>query len=130
MSPSRFLYFASLAEASGSATRAPLAARFGEEFLRRLDRALGREDESIKPRLPLPSYVAERRFPDPIACKEDVLGTIEQLARELGHLLERRGDGARLLQVALFRTDGKVCRLEAGTGERDIIDFRAVRIVF
>ena len=97
--------------------RAPLAARFGEEFLRRLDRALGREDESIKPRLPLPSYVAERRFPDPIARKEDVLGTIEQLARELGHLLERREEGARLLQVALFRTDGKVYRLEAGTGE-------------
>lgn len=97
--------------------RAPLAARFGEEFLRRLDQALGHEDESIKPRLPLPSYVAERRFPDPIARETDVLGTIEQLARELGHMLERCGEGARLLQVALFRADGKVYRLEAGTGE-------------
>ncbi len=97
--------------------RAPLAARFGEEFLRRLDQALGCEDESIKPRLPLPSYVAERRFPDPIAREEDVLATIEQLARELGLLLERHGEGARLLQVALFRADGKVHRLETGTGE-------------
>jgi len=97
--------------------RAPLAARFGQEFIRRLDQALGREDESIKPRLPLPSYVAERRFPDPIVCEEDMLGTIEQLAHELCRLLEQRGEGARLLQVALFRADGKVYRLEAGTGE-------------
>lgn len=97
--------------------RAPLAARFGQEFIRRLDQALGREDESITPRLPLPSYVAERRFPDPVAREEDVLGTIEQLARELCRLLERHGEGARLLQVALFRADGKVYRLEAGTGE-------------
>jgi protein ImuB len=97
--------------------RAPLAARFGEEFLRRLDQALGCEDESIKPRLPLPSYVAERRFPDPIAREEDVLSTIGQLAHELSRLLERHGKGARLLQVALFRADGKVHRLEAGTGE-------------
>ena len=97
--------------------RAPLTARFGEGFLRRLDQALGHEDESIKPRLPLPSYVAERRFPDPIGRQEDVLGCIEQLAQELGLLLERRGEGARLLQAALFRTDGKVYRLETGTGE-------------
>lgn len=96
--------------------RAPLAARFGQELIRRLDQALGREDEPIKPRLPLPSYVAERRFPDPIGRAEDILGTIEQLARELGHLLEKRGEGARRLQVALFRSDGKVYRLEAGTG--------------
>jgi protein ImuB len=97
--------------------RAPLAARFGQEFIHRLDQALGREDESIRPRLPLPSYVAERRFPDPIGREADVLGTIGQLAHELGGLLERRGEGARLLQVALFRTDGKVYRLETGTGK-------------
>ncbi len=96
--------------------RAPLAARFGEKFLRRLDQAFGRENESIKPRLPLPHYMAERRFPDPIAFEADVLGVIEQLACELGHVLERHGEGARLLQVALFRADGKVYRLEAGTG--------------
>jgi protein ImuB len=97
--------------------RAPLAARFGQEFLRRLDQALGREDESIRPRLALPSYVAERRFADPILLEADVLGSIEQLARELGIVMERRGQGARLLQAALYRTDGKVYRIEAGTGE-------------
>jgi protein ImuB len=96
--------------------RAPLAARFGEILVRRLDQALGRQDEPITPRLPLPSYVAEQRFPDPIGLERDVLGTIARLAAQLGAAMERRQDGARLLQVALFRTDNKVYRIEVGTG--------------
>ena len=95
--------------------RAPLAARYGEGFVRRIDQAVGREDEPITPRLPVPAAMAERRFPEPIGREEDVLGTIEQLARELDRVLERRGEGARLLQIALFRADGKVHRLELGT---------------
>jgi protein ImuB len=59
--------------------------------------------------------MAEQRFPDPIGREEDVLGTIENLARELDRVLERRGEGARLMKVALFRADGKVHRLEVGT---------------
>ena len=97
--------------------RAPLAARFGAEFVRRIDQVLGREDEPITPRLPIPAAIAEQRFADPIALERDVLGTIEKLAEKLGTLLERRGEGARLLQAALFRTDGKVFRLEVGTSE-------------
>ena len=97
--------------------RAPLAARFGQGFIRRLDQALNREDESITLRLPAPSYVAERRFSDPIMLEMGVLGMIGQLAHELGRLLEQHGQGARLLEVALFRADGKVYRVEAGTGE-------------
>jgi protein ImuB len=95
--------------------RAPLAARFGESLLRRIDQALGHEDEPITPRLPVPPYVVERRFAEPIARESDVLGTIEHLAGELQRALERRGEGARLLQAALFRTDGKVYRIEVGT---------------
>ena len=96
------------------ARRLPRAS--ARRLLRRLDQALGREDEPITPRLPVPSAMAEQRFPEPIALEGDVLGTIEHLARELGRVLERRGEGARLLQVALFRADGKVHRLEVGTG--------------
>jgi protein ImuB len=97
--------------------RAPLAARFGAEFVRRIDQALGRDDEPIAPRLPIPAAIAEQRFADPIALERDVLGTIERLAGKLNMLLERRGEGARLLQAALFRTDGKVFRIEVGTSE-------------
>jgi protein ImuB len=97
--------------------RAPLAARFGAAFVRRIDQALGREDEPIAPRLPIPAAITEQRFAEPIALERDVLGTIEKLAGKLGSLLERRGEGARLLQAALFRTDGKVFRIEVGTSE-------------
>ena len=96
--------------------RAPLAARFGAPFVRRIDQALGLEDEPITPRLPVPAALAEQRFPEPIAHQRDVLGTIERLAVRLAHVLEQRGEGARLLQVVLFRADGKVFRVEAGTG--------------
>src|SRR5262249_58021350 len=95
--------------------RAPLAAGSSEMLLPGLDRALGRADEPISPRLPLPSCVAERRFADPIALEADVLGTIAQLAGEMARVLERRGEGARLHQAALFRTDGQVRRIEVGT---------------
>jgi protein ImuB len=96
--------------------RAPLAARFGDILVRRIDQALGRLDEPISPLLPLPSYVAEQRFADPIGLERDVLGTIARLAGRLCVAMERRQDGARLLQIALFRTDNKVYRIEVGTG--------------
>lgn len=99
-----------------SRPRAPFVARFGKILLHRLDQALGRIDEPITPRLPVPAAMAEQRFPEPIAREDDVLGTIEQLARRLDVVLERRGEGGRLFQAVLFRTDGKVHRLELGTG--------------
>jgi protein ImuB len=96
--------------------RAPFAARFGKALLLRLDQALGHVDEPIAPRLPVPAAMAEQRFPEPIARETDVLGTIEHLAHQLFPVLERRGEGGRLFQVALFRADGQVHRLEIGTG--------------
>jgi len=96
--------------------RAPFAARFGAMLVRRLDQMLGRKDEPITPRLPVLAAMAEQRFPEPIAREADVLGAIENLARQLAVVLERRGEGGRLIQVALFRADGMVHRLEIGTG--------------
>jgi protein ImuB len=108
--------------------RAPLAARFGIDFIRRIDQALGREDEPIMPRLPVPAYLAERRFAEPILLETHVLASIESLAQELAHLLERRGEGARELQAALFRADGKVHRITVGTAAplRDPARIRAL----
>src|SRR5207253_2125110 len=60
--------------------RAPLAARFGADLLRQLDRALGREDEPLTPRLPVARYIAEKSFHEPIAREEDVLASVERLA--------------------------------------------------
>jgi len=94
--------------------RSPLTARFGADMLRQLDRALGREHEPLNPRLPVAPYVAEQRFAEPIAREEDVLAIVLRLAARLQFALERRGDGARRLELTLFRTDGEVRRIAAG----------------
>jgi protein ImuB len=44
-----------------------------------------------------------------------VLAIVEQLAGRLKFALERRGDGARRIELTLFRTDGAVRRIAAGT---------------
>ena len=108
--------------------RAPLTARFGSEVLRQLDRALGHEHEPLTPRLPVAPYVAEQRFAEPIAREEDVLAVTGRLARRLQFALERRGDGARRIELTLFRTDGVVRRIAAGTSRplRDPDDIRGL----
>jgi protein ImuB len=109
--------------------RAPLAARFGAGLLRQLDRALGREHEPLTPMLPVAPYVAERNFFEPIAREADVLATVERLATRLKSTMEARGDGARQLELALFRTDGVVKRVAAGTS-RPLRDPNAIRALF
>jgi len=110
--------------------RAPLAARFGSDLLRQLDRALGREHEPLNPRLPVAPYLAEQRFAEPIAREEDVLTVVEKLAERLKLMLDRHGDGARRLELTLFRTDGALRRLAAGTSRplRDAAEIRALFI--
>jgi len=109
--------------------RAPLAARFGTELILRLDQALGHDEESITPRQQPPCYVAEQRFADPIALERDVLGTIQRLGDRLARTLEQHGEGARLIEVVLFRVDGKVTRLSAATS-RPVRDAALVRRLF
>jgi protein ImuB len=109
--------------------RAPLAARFGTELLRQLDRTLGLEHEPLNPRLPVAPYVAEQRFAEPIAREEDVLGIAARLAARLQIALERRGDGARRIELTLFRTDGAVRRIATGCS-RPLRDPAQIRALF
>ena len=109
--------------------RAPLAARFGSDLLVQLDRALDRQDEPLCPRLPVAAYLAEKSFPEPIAREEDVLATVERLASRLKTVLTTRGEGARRIELLLFRTDGAVKRIAAGTS-RPVRDPQAIRALF
>jgi protein ImuB len=108
--------------------RAPLTARFGADLLRQLDRALGREQEPLNPLLPAPPYFTEQRFVEPIAREEDVLRTVERLAGRLRPMLESRGEGARRIELTLFRTDGAVRRIAVGASRpvRDPGELRAL----
>lgn len=95
--------------------RAPVAARFGHDIHRRLDELLGQFSLPISPRFEAPAYMAERRFAEGIARREDIEATILSLCHDLCGLLARHGEGARRLEVALYRVDGIVKHLEAGT---------------
>lgn len=91
--------------------RHELAPRFGGAFVTALDRTLGREDEPISPRHPLPDCMAERRFAEPVVTDDVVADTIHALAESIGGLLEKRGEGARMLEAAFFRADGQMRRI-------------------
>lgn len=100
--------------AVATAPRAPLVRRFGKTLILRLDQALGRVEEPISPRLPLPALSVERRLAEAVLKSSDIEQLAGMLAASLAGELERRGEGARTLELALFRVDGVVSRLKAG----------------
>ena len=91
-----------------SRKRAELASRFGRSMVDQLDRALGLSEAPISPRRPLPDIAAEHRFAEPVITEEAISASLLSLAQSLSEVLEKRGQGARLLQAVFFRADGKV----------------------
>ncbi len=87
--------------------RGPLSLRFGRPLLRRLDQALGREEETISPRMAVADLASERQFVDPISLQDDISRSILSLAGNLKPVLEKRALGARVLVLKLFRVDGE-----------------------
>ncbi len=96
--------------------RRPLAARFGMAMIAKLARVLGEEDVRIVPRRLPPHLFFVRRFAEPVAHTEMVLGSIRDLASEAAIALGERGQGGRGFTVSLFRSDGDTRRLTIETG--------------
>jgi protein ImuB len=109
--------------------RAPIAARFGAHIVARLDAILGVRGDPLSPRFETPAYLVERRFAEGIARREDIEATIAGLAHELCALLERHDEGAREIDVSLFRVDGVVKHLSAGTS-RPLRDAKLITRLF
>lgn len=95
--------------------RAPLAARFGPDVARRLDEALGFVREPISPLRPPAPFRARGLFVEGLVRTEDIVEAVRLLATELCRLLASERRGARRLELTLFRADGEVTRLFAGT---------------
>ncbi|WP_337876239.1 DNA polymerase Y family protein [Elioraea sp.] len=96
--------------------RGPLARRLGPRMLARIDEALGRAHHPITPVRPPPPARAVLDCPEPVATAEAIAAGIERLTAELCADLAARGQGARRLTLACFRTDATVQRLGIGTG--------------
>ncbi|WP_186294466.1 Y-family DNA polymerase [Bradyrhizobium guangdongense] len=100
------------------ASRTPheITARFGARFSTLLAHALGQGDAPINPRKPLPDYIVEKRFAEPIATDTMIAMTLSRLAETLVASMEKQGKGARRLEASFFRTDGAVRSLTVETG--------------
>jgi protein ImuB len=106
--------------------RHEISARFGARFTTLLEHALGQGDAPISPRKPLPDYIVEKRFPEPVATENVISMNLSALAAMLVTAMDRQGKGARRLEASFFRTDGAVRTISVDTGrpvtKRDMID--------
>jgi len=88
--------------------RAPFAARFPTELLRRIDQALGRVDEPLVPIVAPPVYHCLRYLLEPIFTQEAIVAHANRLMQTLVHVLARDDAGARALRLGLYNVDGAV----------------------
>jgi len=88
--------------------RAPFAARFPAELLRRIDQALGRLDEPLVPVVPPPVYHSLRYLLEPVITQDAVLALARRLMSTLVHVLARDDVGARALRLSLYHVNGAV----------------------
>ncbi|MBK1637154.1 DNA polymerase Y family protein [Rhodovulum adriaticum] len=94
--------------------RAPLARRFGQGVVLRLDQALGAVPEPVSPTRPAPRFAVRLSLPDPIGLEDDILAGIDRLLPVLCDRLRAAGQGARRLRLQAFRCDHGVEQVEIG----------------
>ena len=97
--------------------RHEITARFGAGFTSLLEQALGQSDAPISPRTPLPDYIAEKRFAEPVTTEAVISATLSGLAGMLVAAMALQGKGARRLEARFFRTDGAVRTIMVDTGQ-------------
>jgi protein ImuB len=100
-----------------SRARHEITARFGAGFTTLLEQALGQGDAPISPRKPMPDYIVEKRFAEPVATDVVISATLSRLAGMLVAAMAQQGKGARRLQANFFRTDGAVRMIAVDTGQ-------------
>ncbi len=94
--------------------RAPFAARFAAELLRRLDQALGRVEEPLVPIVAPPVYHSLHYLLEPIFTADAIVARAGRLMHNLVHVLVRDDVGARALRLCLYGVDGTVTTIEIG----------------
>ena len=103
-----------------------ITARFGARFATLLAHALGQGDAPISPRKPLPDYIVEKRFAEPVSTESVISSCLSRLATMLIAAMEKQGKGARRLEASFFRTDGAVRTIAVDTGQpvtrADVVD--------
>ncbi len=87
----------------------------------RLDQLVGRVPEPLLPVVATPPALVQRRLLEPIRHRDPLDIVMRDLAQDMARELEGRGEGARRLELGLWRVDGEVVvrRLEFAAATRD-----------
>ena len=89
--------------------------------LLRLDQLLGRVPEPLLPVIDRPMPLVQRRLMEPLRHRDLLDRVVADLAADMVRALEARGEGARRLELALWRVDGEVLqrRIELAAATRE-----------
>jgi protein ImuB len=89
--------------------------------LLRLDQLLGRVPEPLLPVFVAVVPMVQRRLIEPLRHRAPLDRVLEDLAADMVRVLEARGEGARRLDLALWRVDGEVLqrRIELAAATRE-----------
>lgn len=89
--------------------------------LMRLDQLLGRVPEPLLPVVPQHMPLVQRRLMEPLRHRALLDQVLEDLAQDMVRELEAQGQGARRLELGMWRVDGEVIvrRLELAAATRD-----------
>lgn len=95
--------------------RSVLRRRFGQDFLLRLDQALGNEDEPLQLLHPVEPY--QERLPclEPIRTATGIEIAIQTLLKKLCRRLQGEGKGLRAAVLKGYRVDGQIIQTDIGT---------------
>lgn len=94
--------------------RAPLRRRFGDQVLTRLDQAMGRVAEPLRPLQPRDAITVRETFVEPIGTADSIATVIRILVASACTMLARRGLGARQIDLLCERVDGTVQAVRVG----------------
>ncbi|WP_067679460.1 DUF6504 family protein [Tsuneonella dongtanensis] len=93
----------------------------GANPLVRLDQLLGKVPEPLLPVIPTEMPLVQRRLMEPIRHRDLLDRVLADLAADMARELEGKGQGARRLELGLWRIDGEVVvrRLELAAATRE-----------
>lgn len=94
--------------------RAPLARRFGQGLVMRLDQALGILPEPVAAPTEAPHFGVRMTLPEPIGKQDDVMAALMRLLDRLCAKLALHSRGARRVRLELGRVDGHTAKVEIG----------------
>jgi len=97
-----------------SLPRAPLARRFGQPLVLRLDQILGHQPEPVAAEAEPPHFGVRITLPDPIGLQSDVMAGLARLLDRLCATLALHHQGARRLRLELRRVDRATVQVEVG----------------